>query len=42
MEQELKRVVNPLPQNTVHGTTVKKPTNLPLVDIYCIGAIGLY
>ena len=42
MEQELKRVVNPPPQNTVHRTSVKKPINLPPVNICCIGAIGFY
>ena len=42
MEQELRKVVNPLPQNTVHGTSVKKPINLLLVNICCIGAIGFY
>jgi len=26
----------------VHGTSVKKPINLLLVDICCIGAIGFY
>jgi len=42
MEQELKRVINPLLQNTVYGTSVKKPINLLLVNICYISAIGFY
>jgi len=42
MEQELRRAINPPLQNIVHETSVKKPTNLLPVDIYCISAIGFY
>ena len=34
IERELKRIMNPRPQNTAHQTAVKKLTNLPPVDIY--------
>jgi len=42
MEQELRRVITPLPQNTVYGMSVKKPINLLPVNICCISAIGFY
>jgi len=42
MEWELKGFINPRPQNTARRTTVKKPTDLPLVDVCCIGAVGFY
>jgi hypothetical protein len=42
MEHELKKTTNPIPQNTARRTPVKKPTDLPPVDICCIGAIGFY
>ena len=41
MERELK-TMNPIPQNTAQRTSVKKPTDLPPVDICCIGAVGFY
>ena len=34
--------MNPRPQNTARRTAVKKLTNLPPVNIYCIGAVGFY
>jgi len=42
MEQELRRVITPPPQNTVYRTSVKKPINLLPVDICYISAIGFY
>ena len=42
IEHELKRTINPRPQNTARRTAVKKLTNLLPVDICCIGAIGFY
>jgi len=39
---ELRRAINPLPQNTVHRMSVKKPINLSLVNICCINTIGFY
>ena len=42
MECKLKRTVNLRPQNTVWQTAVKKLTDLPLVDICYIGAVGFY
>jgi len=42
MERELKRFINPRPQNTAQRTTVKKSTDLPPVNIYYISAIGFY
>ena len=42
IERELKRTVNPRPQNIARRTAIKKLTNLPPVDIYCIGTVGFY
>ena len=42
MECELKRIVNPRPQNIVQKPAVKKLTDLPPIDIYYIGAVGFY
>ena len=42
MEQELRRAVSPPLQNMVYKTSIKKPINLPLVNICCISAIGFY
>jgi len=42
MEYELKRTVNPRPQNMVWQTAVKKLMDLPPVDICYIGAVGFY
>ena len=42
MERELKRIANPRPQNTAQKTAVKKLTDLLLVDICYIGAVGFY
>jgi len=42
MECELKGLINPRLQNTARRTAVKKPTDLPLVDVCCIGAVGFY
>ena len=42
MERELKRTVNPKPQNTAQRTAIKKLTNLLPINICCIGTIGFY
>ena len=42
IERELKRIVNPRPQNIARRTAVKKLTNLPPVNICYIGAVGFY
>ncbi len=42
MERELRKTINPIPQNTAQRTSVKKTTDLPPVDICCIGAVGFY
>jgi hypothetical protein len=42
MERELKKIVNPIPQNTAQQKSVKKPTDLPPVDICCISTVGFY
>ena len=42
MEYKLKRTVNPKLQNIVRRTAVRKPIDLLLVNICCIGAIGFY
>ena len=42
MECELKRIVNPRPQNTAQKTAIKKLTDIPPINICCIGAIGFY
>ena len=42
MEHKLKKTINPIPQNIAQQTPVKKPTDLPPVNIYYIGAIGFY
>ena len=42
MEYELRKNINPIPQNIVHGTFIKKPINLLLVNICYISAIGFY
>ena len=42
IERELKKIVNTKPQNTAQRTAVKKPTNLPPVNICYISAIGFY
>jgi len=42
MERELKGFINLRLQNMARRTAVKKPTDLLLVDIYCISAVGFY
>jgi hypothetical protein len=42
MEQELRKIANPRPQNTARQMAVRKPADLPPVDICCIGAVGFY
>ena len=42
MEYKLKRIVNPRPQITAQKTAVKKLTDLPPINICCIGAVGFY
>jgi hypothetical protein len=42
MEYELKRVVNPRPQNIARKTTIKKLMDLLPIDICYIGAVGFY
>ena len=42
IEHKLKRTVNSRPQNTARRTAVRKPIDLLLVNICCIGAIGFY
>ena len=42
IERELKRTMNPRPQNIAWQTAVKKLTNLPPINIYYIGAVGFY
>ena len=42
IERELKRTVNPRPQNIARQTAVKKLTNLPPINICYISAIGFY
>jgi hypothetical protein len=41
MERELRKTINPIPQTTARRTP-KKPTDLPPVDVCCIGAVGFY
>ena len=42
MEYELKRIVNPRPQNMDWKLAVKKLTDLPPINICYINAIGFY
>ena len=42
MERELKRIIDPRPQNTARQPAVKKLTDLPPVNICYIGAVGFY
>jgi len=42
MECELKRIVNPRPQNTAQKTAIKKLTDLLPIDICYINAVGFY
>jgi hypothetical protein len=42
MEQELKKTINPIPQNIAQLKSIKKPIDLPLVNIYYISAVGFY
>ena len=42
MECELKRIVNLRLQNTAQQMAVKKPMDLPPIDICYVNAIGFY
>ena len=42
MENKLKRIVNPRPQNTAQKPAVKKLMDLPLINICYISAVGFY
>ena len=42
MECELKRIVNPRPQNIAQKMAVKKFIDLPPINIYYISAVGFY
>jgi hypothetical protein len=42
MEYKLKKTTNPIPQNTARRIPIKKPTDLLLVNICYISAIGFY
>src|SRR6266699_5575169 len=42
IERKLKKIISAKPQNIAQRTAVKKPTNLPPINIYYIGAVGFY
>ena len=42
MECKLKRIENPKPQNTAQKPAIKKPMDLPHIDIYYINTIGFH
>ena len=42
IKRELKRIVNPKPQNIARPAAVKTPIDLLPVNIYYIGAVGFY
>jgi len=42
MEQELRKIINPRPQNMVWKIAIRKLVDLLLVNVCCIGAVGFY
>jgi len=42
MEHKLRKTIHPIPQDTARWASVKKPIDLPPVDICYISAVGFY
>ena len=42
MEHKLRKIINPIPQIAAQQKSVKKPTDLLLINICYIGAVGFY
>ena len=42
MEHKLRKTINPILQDIAQQASVKKPIDLPLVNICCISAVGFY